>query len=59
MSEPNHVPDFRNPVPPARLDDDDDDGARGGGEARCAAAVIGALIQKKFLEARKLFLWAR
>ena len=58
MSEPNSVSDFRNPVPPARLDDDDDDDEREE-EAKPAALPpsVGALIQRKFLEARKLFLW--
>ena len=57
MSEPNHVPDFRNPVPPARLDDDDDDEREEEAKPAALPPSIGALIQKKFLEARKLFLW--
>ncbi|MDD2764290.1 MAG: ATP-dependent Clp protease proteolytic subunit [Opitutaceae bacterium] len=56
MSEQNFIPDFRNPAPPARLDDDDDEHEE---EVKTASLpqAIGALIQKKFLEARKLFLW--
>ena len=57
MSEPNHVPDFRNPVPPARLDDDDDDEREEEAKPAALPPSIVALIQKKFLEARKLFLW--
>jgi ATP-dependent Clp protease protease subunit len=57
MSEPNHVPDFRNPVPPARLDDDDDDEREEEAKPAALPPSIGALIQKKFLEARTLFLW--
>jgi ATP-dependent Clp protease protease subunit len=42
----------------ARLDDDDDDDEREE-EAKPASLppAVGALIQRKFLEARKLFLW--
>ena len=50
------IPDFRSPIPPARLDDDDDEREE---EAKPASmpAAVGALIQRKFLEARQLFLW--
>ncbi|HUJ42537.1 MAG TPA: ATP-dependent Clp protease proteolytic subunit [Opitutaceae bacterium] len=56
MSAPPLFADFRNPVPPARLDDDDDEPEQ---EAKPASLppAVGALIQRKFLEARKLFLW--
>ena len=57
MSELNPVPDFRPPVPPARLDDDDDDEREEEAKPAALPPSIGALIQKKFLEARKLFLW--
>jgi ATP-dependent Clp protease protease subunit len=56
MSALNSVPDFRNPTPTPRLDDDDDEREE---EAKAAQLPhsVGAMIQKKFLEARKLFLW--
>jgi ATP-dependent Clp protease, protease subunit len=57
MSELNPVPDFRPLVPPARLDDDDDDEREEEAKPAALPPSIGALIQKKFLEARKLFLW--
>jgi ATP-dependent Clp protease protease subunit len=50
------IPDFRSPIPPARLDDDDDEREEEAKPALMPAAV-GALIQRKFLEARQLFLW--
>jgi ATP-dependent Clp protease protease subunit len=56
MSQPNSFPDFRNPSPPARFDDDDDEREEEVKPAPLPPAV-GALIQRKFLEARKLFLW--
>jgi ATP-dependent Clp protease protease subunit len=58
MSAPNSAPDFRNPLPAPRLDDDDDEREE---EAKTAQPpqAIGAMIQKKFLEARKLFLWGQ
>ncbi|HUL55119.1 MAG TPA: ATP-dependent Clp protease proteolytic subunit [Opitutaceae bacterium] len=49
-------PDFRNAAPPARLDDDDDEPEQEPKPASLPPAV-GALIQRKFLDARKLFLW--
>jgi ATP-dependent Clp protease protease subunit len=56
MSALNSVPDCPNPPPAPRLDDDDDEREE---EARAAQLPqsVGAMIQKKFLEARKLFLW--
>ncbi|MFA5056827.1 MAG: ATP-dependent Clp protease proteolytic subunit [Opitutaceae bacterium] len=56
MPEQYPIPDFRNPAPPARLDDDDDEHEE---ETKAASLppAIGALIQRKFLEARKVFLW--
>jgi ATP-dependent Clp protease protease subunit len=52
----NSVPDLPNPPPAPRLDDDDDEREE---EAKAAQPpqAVGAMIQKKFLEARKLFLW--
>lgn len=61
MSEQNIVSGFRNPVPPARLDDDDDhDEDEEEEEAAKAAQLpqgVGALIQRKFLDTRRIFLW--
>ncbi len=56
MSALNSVPGFPPPPPAPRLDDDDDEREE---EAKPAALppAVGALIQRKFLEARKLFLW--
>jgi ATP-dependent Clp protease protease subunit len=56
MAEPNLFPDFRNPLPPARCDDDDEEREEEAKPVPLPPAV-GALIQRKFLEARKLFLW--
>ncbi|MFH1497120.1 MAG: ATP-dependent Clp protease proteolytic subunit [Verrucomicrobiota bacterium] len=39
------------------LDDDDDDDKESNETARKSAAPVAALIQKKFLEQRKIFLW--
>lgn len=58
MPEEYLAPDFKNPFPPARLDDEDDDERE---EEEVVAPKlpesVSALIQKKFLEQRKLFLW--
>jgi ATP-dependent Clp protease protease subunit len=48
--------DYQNPVVP-RLDDDDDDEQQEEAKATPTPASVGALIQKKFLEQRKIFLW--
>jgi len=48
--------DYQNPVVP-RLDDDDDDEQQEEAKATQTPASVGALIQKKFLEQRKIFLW--
>ncbi len=45
--------DYRNPITP-RLDDEDDDHEE---SAPRTPAPVGAMIQKKFLEQRKIFLW--
>jgi ATP-dependent Clp protease protease subunit len=51
MSFSNLQPDHRNPVVP-RLDDDEDEA-----DVAKVPTPVGALIQKKFLEQRKIFLW--
>ena len=56
MSPRNLTREFANPVP-ARFDDDDEDDEREEGAAAKAPAPVGALIQRKFLEQRKIFLW--
>jgi ATP-dependent Clp protease protease subunit len=47
--------DYQNPIVP-RLDDDDDE-QQEEAKASSTPASVGALIQKKFLEQRKIFLW--
>ena len=54
MSAHNLSRDYTNPTTP-RLDDDDDD--EGSTPAAKTPGPVGALIQKKFLEQRKIFLW--
>ena len=44
-------------APAPRLDDDDDDEPKGDDPAAKTPAPIGAQIQRKFLEQRKIFLW--
>ncbi len=56
MPEHDLVPTFANPLPDPRLDDDDDEQEEEAKSAQLPQAV-GALIQKKFLESRKVFLW--
>ena len=55
MSAHNFTHSYENPLAP-RLDDDDDDE---GEEAavKNTPTPVGAMIQKKFLEQRKIFLW--
>ncbi|HTL67041.1 MAG TPA: ATP-dependent Clp protease proteolytic subunit [Lacunisphaera sp.] len=55
MSAKNLTREYQNPVLP-RLDDDDDDEPQETG-AKNLPAPVGAMIQKKFLEQRKIFLW--
>jgi ATP-dependent Clp protease, protease subunit len=55
MSAHNLSRDYTNPIIP-RLDDDDDD-EREDLPAGKSPAPIGALVQRKFLEQRKIFLW--
>lgn len=54
MSAHNLTRDYRNPLTP-RFDDDDDDHECGGTSK--TPAPVGAQIQRKFLEQRKIFLW--
>ena len=54
MSAHNLTREYQSPVTP-RLDDEDDD--RDDPTPKPTAAPVGALIQKKFLEQRKIFLW--
>ena len=58
MSEQNIVSSISNPVPPARLDDDDEE-EENEEEAKAAQLPqgVGALIQRKFLDTRRIFLW--
>jgi len=56
MSEQNRFPGLRNSVLPARLDDDDDEPEQEP-KATPPPQGVGMLIQRKFLEARKIFLW--
>jgi ATP-dependent Clp protease protease subunit len=58
MSEQNIVSSISNPVPPARLDDDDEE-EENEEEAKAAQLPqgVGALIQRKFLATRRIFLW--
>jgi ATP-dependent Clp protease protease subunit len=58
MSEQNIFSSVSNPVPPARLDDDDED-EENEEEAKAAQMPqgVGAMIQRKFLETRRIFLW--
>ncbi len=54
MPTENFSRDYLNPVTP-RFDDDEDE--REDAAPKPSAAPVGALIQKKFLEQRKIFLW--
>ena len=58
MDEQNLVPKFMNPIPPARLGDEEDDEREEEEAAAKLPTPVGAMIQKKFLEQRKLFLWS-
>lgn len=51
----NLQPTHSAPVP--RHDDDDDDDEKEDAPSRKGGAPVGMLIQKKFLEQRKIFLW--
>src|SRR3954463_8735204 len=54
MSAHNLSRDYQNPLVP-RLDDDDDE--REEAVPKPTPTPVGAMIQKKFLEQRKIFLW--
>lgn len=56
MPAANLSRDFLNPVTP-RLDDDDDEPAPAEETTGSTPDRVGALIQRKFLEQRKIFLW--
>ncbi len=51
----NLQPGLAAPVP--RSDDEDDDDKREDAQAKKNAAPVAMLIQRKFLEQRKIFLW--
>jgi ATP-dependent Clp protease protease subunit len=48
-------PGLAAPLP--RLDDEDDDDTQAGAAVKKSSAPVGALIQRKFLAQRKIFLW--
>lgn len=54
MSAHNLSREYQSPIVP-RYDDDDDEGEEA--TPKPSAAPVGAMIQKKFLEQRKIFLW--
>ena len=54
MPPANFQPDYRNPAAP-RLDDEDEDEREE--PVRPTPTPVGAMIQKKFLEQRRIFLW--
>ena len=56
MSEQKLFSDPRSACPPARLDDEEDEPGEEPKSAQTPPGV-GALIQRKFLDARKIFLW--
>ena len=51
----NLQPGLAAPLP--RLDDEDDDDTQSDAAVKKSAAPVGALIQRKFLAQRKIFLW--
>jgi ATP-dependent Clp protease protease subunit len=58
MFEQKLFPGLKDSCPPARLDDEEEEDApEKEPKSAPAAQGVGALIQKKFLEARKIFLW--
>ena len=57
MAEQNLTPDSHLSRPPVRGDDDDDDEREEEAKPPSLPPAVGALIQRKFLDARKLFLW--
>jgi ATP-dependent Clp protease protease subunit len=57
MSEQNLSPGVRNSVPPARLDDDEEEEPEMEPKTSPLPQGVGVVIQRRFLEARKIFLW--
>lgn len=57
MHYDNFTPTFSNPLPVRADDDDDDEDEPGLNPEKKGAAPVSLLIQKKFLEQRKIFLW--
>jgi ATP-dependent Clp protease protease subunit len=57
MSEQNIFSSVSNPVPPVRLDDDEDEENEEEAKAAQMPQGVGAMIQRKFLETRRIFLW--
>lgn len=55
MSAHNFSSDYRNPLTP-RLDDEDDDDREESVKDK-SPSPVGAMVQRKFLEQRKIFLW--
>jgi len=53
----NLQPGLSAPLPRSDDDDDDDDDEKEAASAKKGGAPVGLLIQKKFLEQRKIFLW--
>ena len=57
MHYDNLTPTYTNPTPVRSDDDDDDEDEQENKQAKKNAAPVAMLIQKKFLEQRKIFLW--
>jgi ATP-dependent Clp protease protease subunit len=57
MHYDNLTPTYANPTPVRADDDDDDEDEQENKQAKKNAAPVAMLIQKKFLEQRKIFLW--
>ena len=55
MNFNNHQPNLAEPMP--RLDDEDDDEEKEEGAVKKGSAPVAMLLQKKFLDQRKIFLW--
>ena len=57
MAEQNTDLHFRGALPPAPRNDEDDDDREEECQSGPQPQAVGAMIQKKFLQARKVFLW--
>ena len=57
MHYDNLTPTYTNPTPVRSDDEDDDEDEQENKQAKKNAAPVAMLIQKKFLEQRKIFLW--